>query len=204
MALTLYDNPASPFARKVNVVIAECGLEAEVTRIRAGGNAVDPGTMPLTVNPLGKIPTLTRDSGPALYDSRVICRYLDDLGMGRLYPKGEPLWEALTLEATGDGIMDAAVLVTYETRTRPEERRHAPWVEGQWAKVVRALDTLESRWMAHLAGPFDIGQASVACALGYLDLRHAARGWRDDHPQLAAWFARISERPSLKATLPSG
>ncbi len=203
MGLSLYFNAASPFVRKVMVVVHETGQTDRVALVPVGGNPVDPGTMPLAQNPLGKIPALVRDAGPALYDSRVICRYLDELGKGAFYPKGEALWDALTLEATGDGIMDAAVLMVYEARTRPEDMRYAPWVEAQWTKVTRALDALESRWMAHLAGPFDIGQASVACALGYLDFRHAARDWRKGRAGLAAWQAKIAERPSLKATEPS-
>ena len=202
MSLRLFHAAASPFVRKVMVVLHETGQAAQVELIPAGGTPVDPGTMPLALNPLGKIPALERDDGPVLYDSRVICRYLDDRAGGRLYPKGAALWEALTLEATGDGIMDAAVLMIYETRTRPEEKRHESWVEGQWAKIERAIDMLESRWMAHLAGPFDIGQIAVACALGYLDLRQPTRDWRSGRPQLAAWFARVGERDSIKVTRP--
>ena len=160
--------------------------------------------MPVARNPLGKIPTLERDDGPALYDSRVICRYLDDLAGGRLYPEKPRLWETLTLEATGDGIMEAAVLMVYEERTRPEEQRFAPWVEGQWAKIARALDALEARWLAHLAGPLDAGQIAVGCALGYVDFRHAARDWRAGRPGLAAWEARFAARPAMQATRPVG
>jgi glutathione S-transferase len=204
MPLRLYHAAASPFVRKVMVVLHETGQAGRVELVAASGNAVDPGTMPIKVNPLGKIPLLERDGGPALYDSRVICRYLGDTEKGTLFPKSEALWDALTLEATGDGIADAAVLIVYEGRTRPEDLRFAPWVEGQWAKVTRALDTLESRWMAHLYGPLDIGQIAVGCALGYLDLRHGGRNWREGRPALAAWFGKISERASFKATMAEG
>ena len=157
----------------------------------AGGTALDPGSIPLALNPLGKIPCLERPDGPALYDSRVICRYLDDLAGGRLYP-GEPrLWETLTLEATADGIAEAMLAIVYEARLRPEEHRRAEIVEAQWAKVARALDAIEARWMAYLAGPFDAGQAALGCALGYLDLRGADRDWRAGRPGLAAWEARV-------------
>jgi glutathione S-transferase len=156
----------------------------------------------LAQNPLGKVPTLVRDDGPALYDSRVICCYLDALGKGALYPAAPRLWDALTLEATGDGIADASLLMVYETRVRPEEIRFAPWVEAQWAKVVRALDALEQRWLPYLAGPFDIGQAAVICGLGHVGFRHGARDWRSGHPGVAAWFERLAERPSVAATAP--
>jgi glutathione S-transferase len=107
-----------------------------------------------------------------------------------------------TLEATADGIMDAAVSMAYEKRIRPEEFQYEPWLEAQWAKVSRALDALDSRWMAHLHGPLDMGQIAVGCALGYLDLRHDARNWRSGRDALAAWEARFAERDSMRATVP--
>ncbi len=90
----------------------------------------------------------------------------------------------------------------YEVRIRPEALRYAPWVEGQWAKVDRALDVLETRWMDHLEGPLEAGQIAVGCALGYLDFRHDARGWRNGRPRLAAWYAGFAARPSMMATVP--
>jgi glutathione S-transferase len=134
--------------------------------------------------------------------SHQLRRFLDDRAGGRLYPPAPRLWETLTLEATGDGILDAAILMVYEWRVRPEDKRHEPWVEGQWAKVARALDTIEARWMSHLNGPLDIGQIAVGCALGYLDFRHDARGWRNGRPALAAWEKAFAARPSMAATVP--
>ncbi|WP_112320908.1 glutathione S-transferase [Oceanibium sediminis] len=200
--MKLYFNPASPFARKVAVVLAETGQSGAVEIVNVAGHPTDSGTMPLSQNPLGKLPTLVRDDGPAIYDSRVICRYLNDIGKGHLYPTSPRQWETLTLEATGDGIMDAAILMVYETRSRPEDKHDPAWVEGQWAKVTRALDALEERWMAHLAGPLDIGIISVACALGYLDFRQPGQDWRATRPALAAWFAAIGARDSFADTAP--
>jgi glutathione S-transferase len=185
------------------VVLHETGQVEAVELVPASGTPLDPGTAPLARNPLGKLPTLERDDGPALYDSRVITRYLDDRAGGRLYPPAPRLWETLTLEATGDGIMEAAVLMTYEARLRPEEHRSTPWVDGQWQKIDRAVDALEARWLAHLAGPLDAGQIAVACALGYLDFRHGARGWRASRPGLAAWEERFAARPAMLATRPA-
>ncbi len=200
--MRLYSAPASPFARKVVVTLHETGLIDRVELVAAGVSPTAPGTLPLAANPLGKIPTLERDDGPALYDSRVICRYLDDLAGTGLYPAAPRLWETLTLEATGDGIADAALLMVYEVRTRPEGQRSAAWVEGQWQKVSRALDALEARWLANLAAPLCAGQIAVGCALGYLDLRLGERGWRDGRPGLAAWHARFAARPAMLATPP--
>jgi glutathione S-transferase len=201
--MRLFHSSASPFVRKVMVMLHETGLIGAVEIVTTKGTPLEPGSHPLAQNPLGKVPTLERADGPALYDSRVITRYLDARAGGGLYPDGERLWETLTLEATGDGMMEAAVLMTYEARLRPEAARSAAWVEAQWAKVARACDVLEARWMAHLAGPLDAGQIAVACALGYVDLRHGARDWRAGRPALAAWEARIAALPSMQATRPA-
>ena len=186
------------------MVLHETGQLGEVALAPAHGSPTDPGTAPIALNPLGKVPCLERPDAPALYDSRVICRFLDDRTGGKLYPAPPRLWQTLTLEATGDGMMEAAVLMVYERRLRPEERRHVPWIEGQWAKVARSLDALEARWMSHLAGPLDAGGIAVACALGYLDFRHGERDWRTGRPALAGWEAKVRGRPSMQATVPVG
>lgn len=202
--LKLYHNPASPYVRKVRVILHETGQTGDVELVTVGGNPVDPGTMPVTQNPLGKIPALERASGCTLYDSRVICRFFDDRAKAGLYPAhGDRLWEVLTLEATADGIMDAAILTRYEALTRPEDKRFAPWADGQWAKVERALDVLEARWMGHLAGPLCAGQVATGCALGYLDFRFADRDWRRGRPALADWAAGFLARASMAATAPA-
>ena len=202
--MRLYHSPTTPFGRKVVVMLHETGLLKEVSVVNAAGTPLAPDGMPLAQNPLGKIPALERGDGPAIYDSRVICRYLDDRAGGQLYPAAPRLWETLTLEATADGMLDAAILMVYESRLRPEDKRFADWVEGQWGKVARALDALESRWIGHLNGPLDMGQIALGCALSYLDFRHDARGWREDHPALAAWYKGFAARPSMKAPEPVG
>lgn len=202
VALRLYNSHTSPFVRIVEVTLRETGLSDQVERVLATGSPLDPGSIPIGQNPLGKIPTLERADGAALYDSRVICRYLDDLAGAGLYPPAPRLWETLTLEATAQGVAEAAVLMIYEERLRPEALRSGAWVEGQWSKVERALDAVEARWMSHLAGPLDIGQIGIGCALGYLDFRHDARAWRAGRPGLAAWAAKFLDRPSMRATAP--
>jgi len=197
----LYHSPTSPYVRKVAVLIAEAGITG-VAQVAASGSPVDPGAMPLEQNPLGKIPALARPDGPALYDSRVICRYLDNLAGSGFYSAPPRLWDILTLEATADGILDAAVLMAYENRIRPEELRYQPWVAGQWAKIDRTLDAVTTGWMDHLNGPVDIGHIALGCALGYLDLRHSVRAWRATRPGLAAWMARFAARPAMVATTP--
>ena len=200
--MQLHDNPFSPYCRKVKVLLHETGQADAVEIVFAVGHPLATEQMPLAANPLGKIPTLTRDEGPALYDSRVICRYLDARAEAGMYPEAR-LWEVLTLEATADGIMDAAVLMVYESRARPKEKQFPDWVEAQWHKVARALDALEARWLGHLAGPMDIGQIAIGCALGYLDLRHEARNWRHGRDGLAGWYDGFAKRESMVATLPA-
>jgi glutathione S-transferase len=198
----LFHAPASPFVRKVMVLLHEAKATDRVTLVPVSGNPLDPGTIPIDRNPLGKIPALERPDGPTLYDSRVITRYLDDLLKAGLYPAAPRLWDSLVIEATGDGMAEAAVLMRYETSVRPEASRSAEWVEAQWAKIDRALKALEDRWMSHLAGPLDMGQIAIGCALGYIDFRHADRDWRAAHPALASWWEPFSRRSAMAATAP--
>jgi glutathione S-transferase len=184
------------------VLLHEAGATDRVALVPVAGNPLDPGTLPVDRNPLGKIPALERDDGPTLYDSRVICRFLDDLLDAGLYPAKPRLWDTLVLEATADGLADAAVLMRYEMHVRPAAARSPEWVEGQWSKVDRALTALEDRWTSHLSGPLDMGQIAVGCALGYLEFRHAERDWRSGRPGLATWFDHFNARPSMQATLP--
>ncbi|MCU0902247.1 MAG: glutathione S-transferase [Tabrizicola sp.] len=200
--MKLYHAPASPFVRKVMVLLHEAKATDRVTLVPVSGHPLDTGTLPVDRNPLGKIPALERPDGPTLYDSRVITRYLDDLLSAGFYPAAPRLWDTLTIEATGDGIAEAAVLMRYEVFVRPEAARSPEWVDAQWQKIVRALAALEERWMSHLSGPLDMGQIAVACALGYLDFRHADRNWRADHPALAAWYSAFDARPAMRATAP--
>ena len=200
--MRLFHSPTTPFGRKVMVLLLETGQDGGVEVIPASGSPIDPDTQPVDANPLGKIPTLVLDDGTALYDSRVICRYLDDRAGAGLYPEPPRLWRTLTLEATADGILEAALLMVYEARLRPGELRFAPWEAGQWAKIARALAMLETRRQDHLAGPLDMGQIALACALSYLDFRHGARDWRSGHPGLAAWHEQMAARESMTATQP--
>jgi len=204
MSFTLYHSPTSPYVRKVMVLAQEAGVLDRIALVAASGTPLDAGTVPVGVNPLGKVPILTRPDGGALYDSRVICRYLDALSGDRFYPSGARHWDCLTLEATADGILDAALTIMYETRLRPEALRMTDITDGHWSKIARSVTMLEERWMAYLAGPLCMGQIALGCALGYLDFRLAARGWRDHAPALARWQDSFATRDSMAATTPPG
>lgn len=200
--MKLFHSPASPFVRKVVVLLHELEKTDAVELITITTNAFDSHAGLKAANPLGKIPALQRDDGITLYDSRVITAFLDDLWEGGLYPAGSGRWETLALEATGDGIMDCAVSMAYEVRLRDASQQSPEWVEAQWSKIDRTLDALNARWMSHLTGPVGMGHISVACALSYLDLRHDARGWRNGRGALAAWYETFAARPSMQATTP--
>ncbi len=200
--MTLHYSQTSPFVRKIMVLLHELGKTDDVTLSADGGTALDPAESLAAHNPLGKIPALQRPDGCTLYDSRVICQYLDAQSQSGLYPASPRLWETLTLEATADGILDAAVLMVYEARLRPPEHCLDVIVEAQWLKVSQALDAVNSRWMAHLAGPMDMSHIAMGCALGYLDFRQDARNWRAGRDALAAWYETFAQRPSMQSTLP--
>jgi len=200
--LTLYHSPTSPYVRKVMVLAHEAGVMDRIALVPASGTPLDPGTVPVGANPLGKVPVLTRPDGGALYDSRVICRYLDALAGNRFYPSGPRQWDCLTLEATADGILDAALLMVYESRLRPDSMQMPELVDGQWFKIARSVALLEERWLAYLAGPPCMGQIALGCALAYVDFRLLTRDWRGAAPQLAQWQDGFVQRDSMTATAP--
>ena len=200
--MQLIMSPASPFVRKIRVLAREAKLTDVVQEVDVATTPLDSASEVVAANPLGRIPALIRDEGPALYDSRVISRYLDDYAGSGFYPSSS-IWEILTLEATGDGIMDSTVSMSYEMRLRSEEQMSEDWINAQWSKVERTLDAIGSRWMSHLEGPLNMGQISVACALSYIDFRHDVRSWREGRKILSDWHAGFCERQSMPDTAPS-
>ena len=201
--MRLIYSPASPFVRKVVVLMYEAGLSDKVTLNPVATTALNTADDARAANPLGKIPALVRDGDSTIFDSRVICRYLDDLAGSNLYP-ADRLWDVLTLEALADGIMESAVSMVYEARLRPENEQSPAWIDAQWSKVTHALAALEANQFAAATGDVNMGQLAVACALGYLDFRHAGRNWQADFPKLAAWQQQIGQRASMMATTPAG
>jgi len=194
--MKIYGSPASPFVRKVRVLALELGLELAVETV---ATATDPN-LP-KANPLAKIPTLVRDEGTGLFDSSVICAYLNDLARGELVPaSGEARWRAATFEALADGLCDAAVWRRGEL-ARAEGDRHVDALEKEGRRVERALDALESH--AGTFAGFGVGEIAVACALGYLDFRFVAEPWREARPLLAAWYGSVAQRTSMLVTAPS-
>jgi glutathione S-transferase len=200
--MKLYYSPASPFARKVRVVAMETKLDRKIDMVNVALTPVAPNADVDKHNPIGKIPALSI-KGMDLFDSPVICEYLDNQHKGRkLFPrKGRDRWVALRLQAMADGLLDAAILARYEGALRPEDKRWPDWSQGQVKKVNGVLAQLEAESKS-LKGKLTIGTVAVACALGYLDLRFADLGWRQKCPKLAKWFAATSKLPSIKATAP--
>ncbi len=196
--MKLFFSPTSPYVRKCMVVAHELGLTGRIDLLPSNAHPVTRDQTIIAKNPLGKVPTLITDDGQALYDSRVICEYLDDLGNGALFPKsGKARWEALTLQSLADGILDAALLARYQDGARPEAIRCKEWRAGQLYKTETALAYLEGN-LQGLAGRVDIGSLSMACALWYLDLRFTELLWRERYPKVAQWYAAFSQRPSTQ------
>jgi len=193
----------SPFVRKVLVLLHETGQDTDVEKVNVTASPVGGDADLHSANPLGKIPALVRDDGCTLYDSRVICRYLDARKGAGLYPDSH-LWETLTLEATGDGMMEACLHIVYESRFRPQGLRSTEWTDGQWAKFTRACGALNARWTSHLHGRLDAGHIAVGCALGYADFRMPDRDWRSGLDALTAWYTSFAGRPSVTSTVPVG
>ena len=200
--MKLFYSPTSPYVRKVSIVAIETGLAGQIERVPATVTPVTRDGAVSVVNPLGKVPTLLTDDGLALYDSRVICEYLDAQGGGKLFPaSGVARWTALARQALGDGLLDAALLVRYEGFLRPDPLRWADWSQGQMKKVVGSLEEIE-RQAPSFGDGIDIGLITIACALGYLDFRYADMKWQDTYPNAAAWAAKFGSRASVQSTLP--
>jgi glutathione S-transferase len=194
--LKLYGNAISPFARKAMVIAHELGLKLEVLPRPDDAEAFR------RINPLGKIPALVLDDGSAIFDSPVICEYLNQMGGGKFFPGNSLLrgdkgkWKALTLQALGDGLADAAVAIMVEGRQPAPNQAH---IDRNRAALEAGLDMLERVKFAEYP---TIGEISAACALGYMDFRLKELDWRGSRPKLSAWYAKFCEYPSMKATAP--
>ncbi len=200
--MKLFWSPTSPYTRKVRAVIIEKGLTdlIEMAGVDVWG---DYGALH-TANPLGKVPAIVLDDGQALYDSPVICAYLDahPAGTGApLYPAEAPeRWHVMKAEALADGILDFAVGLVVEGRKPADER--SPSMAVRWkAGIERALDTAMPAIEA-LPQRFTQGQLALACALGYLDFRFPETDWRTSRPELARWYEEQKGRPCLAQTVP--
>jgi glutathione S-transferase len=198
--MKLLFSPTSPYVRKCLLVAHELGLADRIQLLPSNAHPVNRDQAIIADNPLGKVPTFFTDDGQVLYDSRVICEYLDTLAGGSVFPReGEARWQALTLQSLGDGVLDAALLARYEDVARPEALRWPEWRAGQLDKAQTSLAHLQQR--PHLlTDRVDIGTLTVACALWYLDLRFSELGWRAQFPAVAAWYARFGMRQSMSAS----
>jgi glutathione S-transferase len=191
---------ASPFVRKVMVAAHELGLIQRIELVPTSVTPIRANEQLAPENPLMKVPSLVTDDGQALFDSPVICEYLDSLaGGGKLFPAAGPArWTALRQQALGDGILDALILCRYEI-VRPEDKRWSGWTDGQMIKAHQGLAAAERE---DLTGPRTIGPVTIGCTLGYLDFRFPEDGWRHRHPRLAAWYEAVEKLPSMQATRP--
>jgi glutathione S-transferase len=194
----LYYSPTSPYVRKVMACAITRGLDGQIDRIPCNPHA-SPADL-LADNPTSKVPCLVTDDGLALFDSPVICEYLDSRGDALpLFPgHGPARWRALKFQAMGDGILDAAVACRGEL-ARPKEAARDAAIARYKAAMSRTVDALETDPPHKLV---DIGSIAVACALGYLDFRFGSEPWREEHPKLAAWYEAFAQNPAIAETAP--
>lgn len=196
--MKLHFSPTSPYVRKVNAVAREKGL-ADRIELLSSSPWVE-NDLP-QANPSGRVPALVTDDGTVLFDSRVICEYLDEMGSGdTLFPKGGNRWQVLRTAAIAEGILDAGVSIANERR---KDKAHwSDWYIGrQTDKINRSLDMLETE-ADRLSGPVTIAQIATGVALGYIEFRKYVDDWRAGRPKLTAWYAAFSQRPSMTATEP--
>jgi glutathione S-transferase len=206
--MKLRHSPTSPFVRKVMVVALETGLSERIERIPTAVAPTKPNEEVARENPLIKVPSLTTDDGLVLYDSPVICEYLDTLNSGaKLFPAaGKARWVALRQQALGDGILEAAILGRYES-VRPENFRWPDWIDAQLRKVRGGLAALEleaanGELGGGATGDVTIGQVTIGCALGYLDFRYQSEGWHERYRALDRWYEGFAQRKSMQLTAP--
>lgn len=192
-------SPTSPFVRKCLVTAHELGLHDRIELLPSNAHPVNRDHAIIASNPLGKVPTFFTDHGQVLYDSRVICEYLNDFAQGNLIPANGPeRWKTLTLQSLADGVMEAALLARYEDAARPEQWRWTGWRTAQLDKGATSLRHLDAQ-PAVLDRTVDLGSIAVGCALWYLDLRFDDFAWRDRFPAVARWYASFAERPSMQS-----
>jgi glutathione S-transferase len=201
--LKLHWSPRSPFVRKVMIFAHETGLADRFERVRTVVAMAKPNAALMQDNPLGKLPTMVLDDGRALFDSFVICEYLDGLHAGApLVPRSGPeRWEVLRWHALGNGLLDMLVLWRNE-RDREPKQRLQDLMQAFELKTRAALARLDEEAQELEAAQFGIGHIAIVCALGYLDFRFAGMDWRSPHPRLGAWFDAQSRRPSVQNTVP--
>jgi glutathione S-transferase len=200
--MKLHWSPKSPYVRKVMVCAHELGLVAQIELVRSVAAMLKPNPQIMRDNPLSKIPTLVLDDGSTLFDSAVICEYLDDRAGGSMFPRESAArWQALRWHALGDGLLDILILWRNE---RERERPLPVLLDAFELKTWASLDLLEREARALAAAPFGIGHVTLGCALGYLDYRFDSLDWRGRAPHLARWHEQLRARPSFQATEPAG
>ena len=202
--MKLIGSLASPYVRKARIVLAEKKIDYQLVL----ENVWSPDTTIHTFNPIGKVPCLLMEDGEAVFDSRVICEYVDTLSpVGKLIPQsGRERIEVRCWEALADGVLDAAVLIRLESTQRDEEHRSESWIARQRRKIDDALDAMSQglagkMWCAN--NHYSLADIAVGCALGYVDFRMPEINWREKHSNLEKHFVKLSQRQSFLDTAPA-
>lgn len=199
--MKLYYSGYSPFARKVAIVAEFLGLSERIERIASSGNPLVRSQEFRDINPSGQIPVLVTDEGLVLYDSKVICAYLNSLSDRDVMGQGDALWRNLTEASLADTLVESGLQYRYEIAVRPVELRWDAWTDAWRAKITDGLAALDAR-SDDLRGRMDIGVISIICALAYVEWRFADLEWAARYPKLYRWFAEVSRDPVVAASAP--
>ncbi|WP_057862750.1 glutathione S-transferase family protein [Bradyrhizobium lablabi] len=199
--------PQSPFARKARAAAIELGLEESIDLVYV---QVVPGRPNIDFaqshNPLRKVPALVVNERRTIFDSTVICEFLDHLAKGaRLFPRDpDKRWEVLTQHALAQGICEAAISIRYETSIRPEEKRWQVWIDDQWDKIFSALSWFEANPRTLDSSHLNIAHLALVSGIGYIDFRYGdAADWRATRPLLSSWVEEVSRKDCFEKTVPT-
>lgn len=199
--MKIFYSAASPFVRKTMIVAEELGIVDRIERLPAAASPVSRDRTIIPFNPLGQVPTFMTDDEQVLFDSKVICEYLNDKFDGKLFGDEHTRWSVLTDHAAADGVIAASLLVRYELLARPEALQWNEWIDGQTDKITTGLQYFEDK-AATLEDRIDIVTITLACAFDYLDFRLPDYNWQKRFPALKAWYDKFSVRPSIATTRP--
>ncbi len=199
--MKIFYSSASPFVRKAMIVAEELGITDRIERVPSAASPVNRDANIIPFNPLGQVPTFITDDEQVLFDSKVICEYLNTTFKGNLFGDEQTRWKLLTDHAAADGAIAAALLVRYELLARPEALRWQEWLQGQTDKITTALQYFEDK-AKELEDRIDIVTITLACAVDYLDFRLPEYDWKKRFPALQAWYDKFSVRESIASTKP--
>lgn len=198
--MKIFYSPASPFVRKCLVVAEELGLQDRIELLDSAAHPINRDRNIIESNPLGQVPTFFTDKGECLFDSFVICQYLNHLAKGELFGDAETKWQVLKDHAAADGLMSAALVLRYETGVRPSELEWKEWTAGHYDKLATTMSYFEEK-LKQGEVAINISSITLACALAYIDFRLGSYAWKENFPLVADFLEKFNQRSSMKNTV---